>query len=802
MKNLNKAISTTLIAAIMLSVTVTGCNGKSKGKNEVIAEDTPWYSANKFEVEDGIEDASFKSVDYVGAYEDQVIFRAQGMYNSDPDTEWDSQSFYDLKFDFIIKYDLDGNILDTYDIKQLFNDNSDSDAKLYIDDVSISGYEVSAYSTNYAKGSGMQKSRLVLDVRDGSVIAFEKEADAGGVTSGSLILTKYEGGYCAEIYQVFNVNTSYKIVITDPNGETTSYDLDEYLPGMELHFVNNIVYTGDGKFVFSADCGEFDMDAVVSKVTFSFFTIDTNKKTITEYTGDTSAFYRHFFFASYQEGIGPVSIDMDGIYKIDFEQGAKDKIFSFDWCNINRYDVEYLSIISYSEDRIILAGTVYRGSNYLENEDDFDTMVYILDRQETNPNVGKKVLVASTLGTYNYCLCDAVCTYNETNPDYYIRLDDSYSTYSQDYDPTVDDLNALLLDQEAALSYQLMVDLMAGEGPDMILDASYYDQLNSPDYLLDLTSYVETDGLFSNVIDAAKTSDGKLYHCPVTISINGIVVHKDDVPSDLKGFTFDEYADFVSAVCNGTDPMYMEKTEFFTTCLSAMSDEFVTDGKVDYNKDSFKQLAEYTKNSTMQAGYGEFRSIMSEPLGNAEFLYSCTLAMLLPRYEDDLSDVRIVGLPTSDGRGPQISMDSSVAISAQTSEAEACAAFISTLLSEDIQTEYGTYTDGMPIRISSYEASSATLLERYNTSVEKDLSNYTSEELVMYNSNTKILDESVIDDFEAMIASCEDTASLDPAIEKIVYEEIQAYFADQKSIDDVIELINNRVSLYVSERNG
>jgi hypothetical protein len=336
----------------------------------------------------------------------------------------------------------------------------------------------------------------------------------------------------------------------------------------------------------------------------------------------------------------------------------------------------------------------------------------------------------------------------------------------------------------------------------MILDASYYDQLNSPDYLLDLTSYVETDGLFSNVIDASKTPDGKLYHCPITISINGIVVHKDDVPSDLKGFTFDEYADFVSDVCNGTDPMYMEKTEFFTTCLSAMSDEFVTDGKVDYNKDSFKQLAEYTKNSTMQAGYGEFRDLMPEPMGNAEFLYSCTLAMLLPRYEDDLTDVRIVGLPTSDGRGPQICMDSSVAISAQTSEAEACAAFISTLLSEDIQTEYGTYTDGMPIRISSYEASSATLLERYNTSVEKDYANYTSEELVMYNSNTKILDESVIDDFEAMIASCEDTASLDPAIEKIVYEEIQAYFADQKSIDDVIELINNRVSLYVSERNG
>ena len=800
MENLNKAISAILIASIMLSVTVTGCNGKAAGKNEVIAEDTPWYSANKFEVEDGIEDASFKSLDYVGAYEDQVIFRAQGLYNSDPDTEWDSQTYYDLNFDFLIKYDLDGNILDTYDIKQLFNDNSDSDAKLYIDDVSISGYEVSAYSTNYAKSSGMQKSRLVLDIRDGSVVDFEQ--NASGAVSGSVILTKYEGGYCAEDDQVDNDNTTFTISITDPDGETVSYDLDEYLPGLEMHFIDNIVYTGDGKFVFSASCGAMDMTAAISKLTFSFFTLDTNKGTVTEYTGDTSAFYRHFFYTSYQEGIGPVTIDMDGIYKIDFDEGTRERVFSFDWCNINRYDAENLSIISYSEDRIILAGTVYRGSMYLDSEDDYETMVYVLDRQETNPNVGKKVLVASTLGSYNYCLCDAVCAYNETNPDYFIRLDDSYSTYSQNYDPTVDDLNGLLLGKQAELSYQLMVDLMAGEGPDMILDAAYYDQLNSSDYLLDLSSYVETDGLFSNVIDAAKTPDGKLYHCPVTISVNGIVVHKDDVPSDLKGFTFDEYADFVEDICNGTDPMYMEKTEFFTTCLSAMNDKFVTDGKVDYNKDSFKQLAEYTKNSTMQGGYGEFRSIMDEPMGDAEFLYSCTLAMLLPRYDDELTDVRIVGLPTSDGRGPQISMDSSVAISAQTSEAAACADFIKTLLSEDIQTEFGKYTDGMPVRISSYETSAASLLERYNTSVQYNLDNYTPDELSMYGYSSTILDESVIDDFEAMIASCEDTASLDPAVEIIVYEEIQAYFADQKSIDDVIELINNRVSLYVSERNG
>ena len=40
----------------------------------------------------------------------------------------------------------------------------------------------------------------------------------------------------------------------------------------------------------------------------------------------------------------------------------------------------------------------------------------------------------------------------------------------------------------------------------------------------------------------------------------------------------------------------------------------------------------------------------------------------------------------------------------------------------------------------------------------------------------------------------------DAAIEIIVREEIQAYFADQKTIEDVMGIIQNRVDTYMSER--
>ncbi len=42
----------------------------------------------------------------------------------------------------------------------------------------------------------------------------------------------------------------------------------------------------------------------------------------------------------------------------------------------------------------------------------------------------------------------------------------------------------------------------------------------------------------------------------------------------------------------------------------------------------------------------------------------------------------------------------------------------------------------------------------------------------------------------------------DAAVEIIIREEIQAYFADQKTIEEVMGIIQNRVDTYVSEVGG
>ena len=66
-----------------------------------------------------------------------------------------------------------------------------------------------------------------------------------------------------------------------------------------------------------------------------------------------------------------------------------------------------------------------------------------------------------------------------------------------------------------------------------------------------------------------------------------------NVASGQVGFTFDEYENFVSDVCNGKDPMGMNRLDMITEILMESGNAYVKDGKVDYGNSSFKALCTY-----------------------------------------------------------------------------------------------------------------------------------------------------------------------------------------------------------------
>ena len=68
-----------------------------------------------------------------------------------------------------------------------------------------------------------------------------------------------------------------------------------------------------------------------------------------------------------------------------------------------------------------------------------------------------------------------------------------------------------------------------------------------------------------------------------------------------KGFTFDEYKQFVDSVCNRTDPITSGQAVYFTTCFSGMY-EFIVDGQANFNNDDFAALANYVKDNVPETG--------------------------------------------------------------------------------------------------------------------------------------------------------------------------------------------------------
>ena len=60
--------------------------------------------------------------------------------------------------------------------------------------------------------------------------------------------------------------------------------------------------------------------------------------------------------------------------------------------------------------------------------------------------------------------------------------------------------------------------------------------------------------------------------------------------------------------------------------------------------------------------------------------------------------------------------------------------------------------------------------------------------------------EDLIDIYRDIVASVDRKNVTDSSIMIIMREEIQAYFAGDKSLDEVIEIINNRARTYYGER--
>ncbi len=122
------------------------------------------------------------------------------------------------------------------------------------------------------------------------------------------------------------------------------------------------------------------------------------------------------------------------------------------------------------------------------------------------------------------------------------------------------------------------------------------------------------------------------------------------------------------------------------------------------------------------------------------------------------------------------------------------------MVADDIQTLFATYS-GISVNRAAEEASCIVFAQRHNDRYNALCVDYTMQNLIDFEFPLCEVDtDNLIDTINGYVENAAGLRTSDAAVELIVREEIQPYFAGQKSIEECMEIIENRVDLYVEER--
>lgn len=500
-----------------------------------------------------------------------------------------------------------------------------------------------------------------------------------------------------------------------------------------------------------------------------------------------------------------------GVSKIDMKNKTDEQVLDFDWSDINRQYLTNLEIAYCSDDCFLLCGQ-YDSPNMFASQFVKNYAIVEFTKADSNPHAGKQVLelyVAN--GEVDSTLSDAVIEYNNASSDYYIEFTDRYdrSDY-MDYSGinSQDDYDSAWINANASLSDELAIDIINGEGPDIIMNASALGQLNNDNCLVDLTPYLtdlDDNVFFTNIIEGAKT-DGNLYQLPISITIEGIQTDPAYAGASGVGFTTAEYEQFLSDALNGSDAIDSGQALYFAKLFGAMQDVFIKDGKIDLTGSEYAELAEYVKNHVWENSVSwdtDFSEMTSEEyyMGkNWKTAYYCncpTITGYFVKRTQIKNGTAILGIPSTDGRGPMFGASICVGVSSHAINIDACVDFVKMLLGDDIQSKLA-YSDKIVINRNALREVCLEAIEYYDT-VEG------SQSVFDYAQGTDvailpILTTDDIDNLEAVIESCSGMNSPDAEINKILIEEMPAYFLGQKDLYAVIEIIQDRAQTVLDER--
>lgn len=485
--------------------------------------------------------------------------------------------------------------------------------------------------------------------------------------------------------------------------------------------------------------------------------------------------------------------DNQGAYGYNIGDSDLTMLFSYINSDINSNDVN--SLYEIDENRILM--TYY-------SSDDGNNKLAILTHVDPKDVPDKQTLV---LGCYylEWDLRERIVNFNKSNDNYRITVTD-YSQYN-----TGDDYTAGYT--------QLNNDILAGKMPDMLALNSTsdipVDSYISKGLFADLSEMIKNDSelnyddYLSNVFEAYM-HDGKLYTLVPKFTVN-TVMGKTSIVGDKEGWTMEDLKALMEKYPDAS--VFGDTTtrgELLWMLMMYSGSQFVDreTGKCSFDSQEFVDLLEFTKQFPEEFDYD---SLPDDYWQNSQKAYRDGKILLMSTNISDMESyisnrglfgepVTLIGFPAKEGNGAVINANSVYLISAKSKNQDAAWQFLRYYLTDEYQKD-GNDSWSLPIKKDALKEKINKGTERpYWTDADgnKEYYDYTAwfgdEEVVL-----DPLTQEEADHLYDYISSVTQVYYSDDSLSNIITEESAAFFAGQKSAQDVADIIQSRAQIYINE---
>ncbi|MBR4431321.1 MAG: hypothetical protein IKS75_08505, partial [Clostridiales bacterium] len=356
----SKIAASSLILSMILAA--TGCNGASvpglpgsaaKKQATVVEEDTLWYDATSTIVDpqvDPSKELEWVSTYLVGMLDNKLILRTYGNYKLPDDFDWEKDDYAEYSIDKLVSYDVDTeSTTDLYDLNSL--NTYEGDIYSGINDIQIVDGElvVSLYEYNNKTWEETQ-SEFTLDPDTGECsditpVKSDSSSDENRWLEKSIKVGDTTVNYCY-LYDYNTGDSSYEVYAVDASGKETKldfkvegevYGVSFVFPVSDTEAVGKVWTAGSDKYIIT----DIEAGTVEEADDKEFEWLDEVGYIYDGLLGEDGKIY---------------SAASDGIYSIDFEAEKAEKALDFSYVGISRSQLEYMDLISFGEDQVVLAG--------------------------------------------------------------------------------------------------------------------------------------------------------------------------------------------------------------------------------------------------------------------------------------------------------------------------------------------------------------------------------------------------------------------------------------------------------------